>query len=187
MGDSLLNFYRGLVQITKAWSAMDAPLLQPLLQNLPVMEGQAPLDVTAMAIVMSEEFDLSNPTKLQKFREFIQTFLLSTNQLSQLQLPGDEAWFQKDASQLLCEILLLRDLSFLKAEALIAIIASVIIFGNDGVAAIGFIMSFRLAWGHGRAADINETMWLAGAVDKGINRAKEYSKNSFAISRRVDC
>eukprot|EP00299_Pterocystis_sp_00344_P007319 c2314_g1_i2.p1 GENE.c2314_g1_i2~~c2314_g1_i2.p1 ORF type:complete len:203 (-),score=40.29 c2314_g1_i2:61-642(-) len=172
------NFYQSLFSTCKMWAEQpETPPFQALMQCFPQYNPPPGFDVTLMAVTFGANTDLSNATKLYNFRSFIHSFVTSKGGVNALQVPNDELWYNKDAGQMLCELLVFRDLRDVQAELIATIVSAVISFGEDAISVIGFLVGFRVVYQAGRGAvpeNAQETQWLLQMTMRSMQRAKEY-------------
>merc|ERR1712070_1366218 len=90
-----------------------------------------------------------------------------------------EPWHGKDLFQLLCELLLAEDISRLQQEVQAVLIEAVIVFGRDASTVIAYLLCMRARYQWGRAAQVEESKWLAEIGVKAIRRGEEYLASEY--------
>ena len=134
--DALAPFYSTWLEGCTQWAALaDQRSADSLAAALPPIasSASAPLDITALAVVVASRCDLGDAKKLGFFRSEVGAVLamLPASPLHHATAP----WATKGALHLFCEIFLLLDLSSLQLEAKAVAIMSVVAFGRDAASA----------------------------------------------------
>merc|ERR1711939_271403 len=180
------DLYANTFQVCRGWAETGGKVsLDEIASRLPATTaGSVTLDPSMLGVVVATNTDLANAAKLQGFRVAVNQLFTESGSAC---FSGEaEPWYEKDVLQLLCEVVLLRDLSTMQQETLAIVIQSVVDFGRDAMATIAFLLVMRVVWGLGRAATAaEETQWVVQACLKGIERANEYLVSEHAGSLRL--
>eukprot|EP00929_Paragymnodinium_shiwhaense_P092351 TRINITY_DN5221_c0_g1_i1.p3 TRINITY_DN5221_c0_g1~~TRINITY_DN5221_c0_g1_i1.p3 ORF type:complete len:195 (+),score=60.54 TRINITY_DN5221_c0_g1_i1:65-649(+) len=174
---SAAEWYGLGLQVCQQWSqhCMSTPLDQ-VLQHFPPASAPPAMDVQTLAVVVCEvtQGRLTGEAKLQQFRIELQRHLAQSLPASVMNQPTTEPWHGKDLFQLLCELLLVQDISRLQQEVIAALVEAVIVFGRDATTVIAFLLCMRARYAWGRATQVEESKWLAEIGVKAIRRGEEY-------------
>lgn len=179
---SVAEWYGLGLQVCQQWAqqCMSTPLDQ-VLPHFPAASALPPMDVQALAVVVCEitQGRLTGEAKLQQFRMDVNKFLTQALPASALNSQATEPWHGKDLFQLLCELLLVEDISRLQKEVQAVLLEAVIVFGRDATTVIAFLLCMRARYQWGRAAQIEESKWLAEVGVKAIRRGEEYLASEY--------
>lgn len=85
-----------------------------------------------------------------------------------------EPWYNKDMAQFMCELLVLYDVSLCPRDLTAILVQSIIDYGRDAIAVIGFLLCARMVFRWGRCDVPGESEWLVGLAGRAIRRADEY-------------
>eukprot|EP00053_Salpingoeca_punica_P000984 m.31358 g.31358 ORF g.31358 m.31358 type:complete len:195 (+) comp10712_c0_seq2:341-925(+) len=176
----VVDVYAAVLQSSLAWATEMNRSLGELAAALPPLPDPLSFDAEFLAVLVANDTDLSNPSKLASFRTQLAQFLTSAGSPS-LWPVESEFWQHKDAVQILCEALLFVDVTEVQQNVTAVLIAVVLEYGRDGIGLIAFLMCLRGVYRCGtRAALVSETVWLSSLAERCIQYAYQYLTSEYA-------
>jgi len=193
----MFELYSTILTLCQQWATAGAA--QPwitIFRCLPVTATPTVVfDAEIYGVIMAQQTDITIVHKVNVFRIevgwpffHLKTLILSQLQLQQLATAlsrplalsqNDEPWLAKDIPQLVCELFLFTELAQRQIEVAAVVIDLIQVFGIDGMALVGFLITLRAHYGLGRAEVMAETQWLMDITYRLIQKTNAYLLSEF--------
>jgi len=176
----MFELYSTILTLCQQWATAGAA--QPwitIFRCLPVTATPTVVfDAEIYGVIMAQQTDITIVHKVNVFRIELQQLATALSRplaLSQ----NDEPWLAKDIPQLVCELFLFTELAQRQIEVAAVVIDLIQVFGIDGMALVGFLITLRAHYGLGRAEVMAETQWLMDITYRLIQKTNAYLLSEF--------
>jgi len=172
----MFELYSTILTLCQQWATAGAA--QPWITIFRCLPVTVVFDAEIYGVIMAQQTDITIVHKVNVFRIELQQLATALSRplaLSQ----NDEPWLAKDIPQLVCELFLFTELAQRQIEVAAVVIDLIQVFGIDGMALVGFLITLRAHYGLGRAEVMAETQWLMDITYRLIQKTNAYLLSEF--------